>query len=215
MKELYTAFIAAQAEFAALKKDAKNPHFKMQYATLSAALDAVLPALNKHGLAMFQKTTPDDKGVRVETYFIHQSGEQLMAGELYLPAVKTDPQGFGSALTYARRYSLMAACGIAPEDDDANSATEAVKAQQTKPTHKEAPAQPEKTKPKEPLSSAEAKKIVATFEAQANRAETLEELQDWFKVTWSKIAANLDEREDARKIYDQCKSFLSTPFDEA
>ena len=59
----------------------------------------------------------------VETVFIHESGEMLECGKLHVPASKQDPQGYGSALTYARRYSLMAACAIAPEDDDCNAAT--------------------------------------------------------------------------------------------
>ena len=59
----------------------------------------------------------------METVFIHESGEMLECGKLHVPASKQDPQGYGSALTYARRYSLMAACGIAPEDDDGNAAT--------------------------------------------------------------------------------------------
>jgi len=57
----------------------------------------------------------------VETVFIHESGEMMECGKLHVPAAKQDPQGYGSALTYARRYSLMAACGIAPEDDDGNA----------------------------------------------------------------------------------------------
>jgi hypothetical protein len=61
--------------------------------------------------------------VIVETVFVHESGETFSAGKLHVPAAKQDPQGYGSALTYARRYSLMAACGIAPEDDDGNAAT--------------------------------------------------------------------------------------------
>jgi hypothetical protein len=59
--------------------------------------------------------------VTVETVFVHESGEMLECGKLHVPAAKHDPQGYGSALTYARRYSLMAACGIAPEDDDGNA----------------------------------------------------------------------------------------------
>ena len=55
------------------------------------------------------------------TVFVHESGETLECGILHVPASKQDPQGYGSALTYARRYSLMAACGIAPEDDDGNA----------------------------------------------------------------------------------------------
>lgn len=64
-------------------------------------------------------------GVIVETMFIHESGETLSCGSLHVPAAKQDPQGYGSALTYARRYSLMAACGIAPEDDDGNAGSKA------------------------------------------------------------------------------------------
>jgi len=57
----------------------------------------------------------------VDLFFGHESGETLECGKLHVPAAKQDPQGYGSALTYARRYSLMAACGIAPEDDDGNA----------------------------------------------------------------------------------------------
>jgi hypothetical protein len=67
----------------------------------------------------------------VETVFVHESGEMLECGKLHVPAAKQDPQGYGSALTYARRYSLMAACGIAPEDDDGNAASK-VKVSATK-----------------------------------------------------------------------------------
>jgi hypothetical protein len=69
----------------------------------------------------------------VETVFVHESGETLDCGKLYVPAVKHDAQGHGSALTYARRYSLMAACGIAPEDDDGNAGTLAKRTQDARP----------------------------------------------------------------------------------
>jgi hypothetical protein len=59
----------------------------------------------------------------VETVFVHESGEVIDCGLLHVPASKQDPQGYGSALTYARRYSLLAATGLAPEDDDGNHAT--------------------------------------------------------------------------------------------
>jgi hypothetical protein len=70
-----------------------------------------------------QLTEEHEGGVKVSTVFIHESGEQMSGGSLFMPATKQDAQGFGSALSYARRYSLMAACGIAPEDDDGNQAT--------------------------------------------------------------------------------------------
>ena len=79
-----------------------------------------------------QKTYECKEGVMVETVFVHESGEVMESGMLHVPAVKHDAQGFGSALTYARRYSLMAACGIAPEDDDGNAASR----RESKPTTK-------------------------------------------------------------------------------
>jgi len=83
----------------------------------------VIDALNSNGVALIQQTHECESGVIVETVFVHESGETFSAGKLHVPASKHDAQGYGSALTYARRYSLMAACGIAPEDDDGNAAT--------------------------------------------------------------------------------------------
>lgn len=125
------AFVKAQAAFAPALKTHTNPAFKSRYADLSACIEAVLDALNSNGLAVMQRPKPCDKGVTVETVFVHESGEILHGGELSVPAAKQDPQGFGSALTYARRYGLMAACGIAPEDDDGNAATKATQQQRT------------------------------------------------------------------------------------
>ncbi|MEX0385835.1 ERF family protein [Spiribacter onubensis] len=127
------AFVAAQKEFGKALKSADNPYFKSKYADLQAVSDAVMEPLNKHGIAVIQKTSPSQTGVLVETVFIHESGEQLSAGQLYLPAPKEDPQKYGGALTYARRYALMAACGIAPEDDDGNAASDAIKQEKAKP----------------------------------------------------------------------------------
>jgi len=123
MKQIATAFVKAQKEFGPALKTNSNAHFKTKYADLSACVEAVIDALNNNGIGMLQKTHQDDTGVTVETVFLHESGESLSSGPLHVPAAKNDPQGFGSAMTYARRYSLMAACGIAPEDDDGNAAS--------------------------------------------------------------------------------------------
>lgn len=123
MKNLATALVKAQKSFGPVLKSSTNPHFKSRYADLSACVEAVIEGLNDAGIAMIQRTSEDSTGVTVETVFIHESGEMLECGKLHVPASKQDPQGYGSALTYARRYSLMAACGIAPEDDDGNAAT--------------------------------------------------------------------------------------------
>ena len=122
MKNLATALVKAQKAFGPALKTSTNPHFKTRYADLAACVEAVIDALNDNGIALIQKNYDCANGVMVETMFVHESGEMLECGILHVPANKQDAQGYGSALTYARRYSLMAACGIAPEDDDGNTA---------------------------------------------------------------------------------------------
>ena len=123
MKEIAAALVKAQRAFGPALKTSSNPHFKSRYADLAACVEAVMDGLNANGIAMVQQTHECESGVIVETVFVHESGETFSAGKLHVPAVKHDAQGYGSALTYARRYSLMAACGIAPEDDDGNAAS--------------------------------------------------------------------------------------------
>ncbi len=122
MEQISKALVKAQKAFGPALKTSTNPHFKTKYADLSACVEAVIDALNENGIMLMQKQHPCDGGVAVETVFVHESGETFSAGILQVPAAKQDPQGYGSAITYARRYSLMAACGIAPEDDDGNAA---------------------------------------------------------------------------------------------
>lgn len=121
MKKIASALVKAQKAFGPALKTSTNPHFKSRYADLAACVEAVIGGLNDNGIALIQRNSLDDAGVTVETVFLHESGEMLECGKLHVPAAKHDPQGYGSALTYARRYSLMAACGIAPEDDDGNA----------------------------------------------------------------------------------------------
>ena len=131
MKNIFSALVKAQRGFAPALKTSTNPHFRSKYVDLAGCVEAVVDSLNAAGIALIQRTSQDDTGVTVETVFVHESGEMMECGKLHVPAAKQDPQGYGSALTYARRYSLMAACGIAPEDDDGNAASK-VKVSATK-----------------------------------------------------------------------------------
>jgi hypothetical protein len=131
MKNIATALVKAQRGFAPALKTSTNPHFRSKYVDLAGCVEAVVDSLNAAGIALIQRTSEDATGVTVETVFVHESGEMMECGKLHVPAAKQDPQGYGSALTYARRYSLMAACGIAPEDDDGNAASK-VKVSATK-----------------------------------------------------------------------------------
>jgi hypothetical protein len=118
------AFIKAQGNFAPALKSATNPHFKSKYVALDGVIDAVAAPLREQGIAIMQMTDIEDARTILVTRLIHSSGEWL--GSRYpVHPVKADPQGEGSALTYARRYALMALVGIAPEDDDGNAAVKA------------------------------------------------------------------------------------------
>jgi len=88
-------------------------------------MGAVKPAFGKHGLAFIQVCHDSENAVKVETLIVHSSGEQISAGCVSVPINKHDAQGYGSALTYARRYSLAAAAGVGAEDDDGNAAVKA------------------------------------------------------------------------------------------
>lgn len=169
---IYAAFVKAQKEFAPALKTANNPHFKSRYADLAACVEAVIDALNNHGIGLIQRTHDDDKGVTVETVFIHESGESLEGGRLHVPAAKHDPQGYGSALTYCRRYSLMAACGIAPEDDDGNAASG-----RNAPKQKPAPAPP--TGPSTDAA------LIATHISAMEACTTLSSLESAFNAAWA------------------------------
>lgn len=133
MQKIATAFVKAKKAFSPALKDKTNPAFRSKYADLGACIEAVNDALLENGIAVYQETHDDATGVTVETVFLHESGETMRSGKFHVPASKQDPQGYGSALTYARRYSLMTACGIAPEDDDANAATDAKRRQDARP----------------------------------------------------------------------------------
>jgi len=121
MKNIATALVKAQKAFGPALKTSTNPHFKSRYADLAACVEAVMDALNDNGIFLLQKNYEHQSGIMVETVFVHESGEMLECGKIYFPSSKNDAQGFMSALTYCRRASLMAACGIAPEDDDGNA----------------------------------------------------------------------------------------------
>ena len=130
MKSIATALASAQINMGKALKQANNPHFRSKYADLGSVMDACLPALNEHGIAVIQPTGEDDTGRFVETIMIHgESGEQLSC-RVPLIVSKNDMQGYGSAVTYARRYGLMAMAGIAPEDDDGNAAAKAAPKQE-------------------------------------------------------------------------------------
>ena len=120
---LISALVKAQSQMSHAAFDQTNPAFKnAKFASLKSVIDAVKPALNANGIAFVQKSVPMDHGIAVETVF-YGHGEELSTGPVPVPIDRENAHGFGSALTYAKRYSLAMACGVASDsDDDGNAA---------------------------------------------------------------------------------------------
>jgi len=177
MKNLFAALVKAQSEISAAVKDSTNPHFKSKYADLASVVSAIKPAAAAHGLGFVQVFRESSGGVTIETIILHESGEQFSCGPLFVPAIKNDAQAYGSAITYARRYSLQTAWGVPSDDDDGNGAT-----------HKE-----KKDEQPDPFTHDPA--TVGRLKSAPNMGELAE--------VWAAIPANLRARytqiKDARK----------------
>ena len=184
-----SALAAAQAEMGPALKSAENPHFRSKYADLASVMDACLPALNRHGIAVIQPLLENEFGRSVVTRFIHSSGETL---ECPIPLIvgKDDMQGLGSAITYARRYGLMSLAGIAPEDDDGNAAAASMRNAPTVEKVNEAAVIPQK-------------EIDAAL-AAINGAESLDDL----KATWTALRVPVRAIADVQAAKDARKTFL-------
>lgn len=133
ISELAAALAKAQGIMRGALKDSDNPFFKSKYADLSSVVEAIREPFSSNGLSYIQTVEPSDKNeARVGTIILHSSGQWIDCGMVVVPVSKADAQGFGSAITYARRYSLSAAVGVAPEDDDGNAAAKAAPKKQDK-----------------------------------------------------------------------------------
>lgn len=122
LKAIAPALLKAQKAIDVAIKNANNPHFKNNFANVEAVIDAVKGPLNDNGITFLQFGAPANDGhLGLTTTLLHTSGE-FVSGTLTMPLQKTDPQGTGSAITYARRYSLAAVLGLKTEDDDAEGA---------------------------------------------------------------------------------------------
>jgi len=137
------ALVKAQAEIRPIVKDSTNPAFRSKYTSLDAIMEVVRPVMAKHGLFVVQSVLDTIDGehsisITVESRVIHSSGEWI-AGVVQVPVMQQTSHGFGSALSYGRRYSLSALLSLASdEDDDGNGA---IQAQQSRPQIKPGPPQ--------------------------------------------------------------------------
>ena len=122
-KTLVDALVKAQSEMTHAVLDQVNPQFQSKFASLRSVIDAVKPALNKNGIAFIQRSIPMENGISIETV-LYGHGEEITTGAVPVPAQKITAQGYGSAMTYAKRYSLAMACGVAADEDDDGEAAE-------------------------------------------------------------------------------------------
>ena len=148
------ALVAFSGEVKSITHDASNPHFKSQYTSLDHMIDETKPLLQKHGLTVMQFPGGDGERITIRTMILHTSGEWIESEPLTLKAVKIDPQGAGSAITYGRRYSYAAALSLSlGDDDDGNGASQPpnrpVQTQQprTEQTHQQTSRQPQNSQP--------------------------------------------------------------------
>ena len=145
-KTLAHALAAARAEFPTIEKDSVNPHFRNRYADLASILRAVVPVLSRHGLAIIQPTLYEDGQLLLRTELIHAATGDITASVYPVQPSKPDPQGFGSALTYARRYSLTSLLAIAADDDDDGN-------QASQPPQRQEPRQEQRPQPPRPQAN--------------------------------------------------------------
>jgi hypothetical protein len=186
INELAKALAVAQGSMEAAKKDKNNPAFgkASKYADLASIWDAVREPISKQGLSVIQLPFTDEQGrVNISTLLMHSSGQWIEASYALSPT-KNDPQGFGSAITYMKRYALTGV-GVAPEDDDGNAAAGTSVGSGGYVTHGtgngnghaknvEPLKRPVAGKPEE-----EAKKYVAKAEAELAELTRIDDLRRW------------------------------------
>lgn len=146
INELAAALSKAQSQMANPKKSAENPFFKMKYATLDEVWDVARKPLTENHLSIVQSPEKDGSDLAITTLLLHNSG-QFLSSKLTVTPKAQDVQSVGSAITYARRYALMAILGIAPEDDDGEQAMNRDGKNNGKQSQKN---KPEKTEEKPP-----------------------------------------------------------------
>lgn len=177
--KLDAALAKAQGEIEAAAKDKVNPAFRSKYADLSSVWAAIRPALSKHGIAITQWPIHSEDGrLHIVTRLAHD-GEWIRA-HFSIPVQKQDPHGYGSATTYAKRFSLAAAVGVVADDDDDGNAASNKRSDATAPAMPSVNGTPGASKAG---SRAAYEKMIASIRNTA----TLRALDDWYKANVADI----------------------------
>jgi hypothetical protein len=186
---LAKALVAAQKATESIKKAATNPAFKSKYADLAHVVEGVVPALNNAGVMVLQCPGFDGEFVSVTTTFLHEQGSSVTS-TLSLRPSKSDPQGVGSAITYARRYALLSMSGGAPEDDDGQAAS----GPRDRP-------EPKRADPKPPTLAERADRLEATLKAV--KPEEIEKAWGLGAAVLALLSVEMPERlDELTKLYE-------------
>lgn len=200
LAKLIPALVKAQKEMSPVYKDATNPHFRSKYADLAGVVEAVSDALQANGLVVVSTFSYKNETALLYTTLYHESGEYIESVYPLLVKDPTDPQKLGAAITYARRYTLMAILGIAPEDDDGNYASGKTPTHQ--PTYKAAaaPANAPASATSDAPSDAQKGKIAKLVKDKLGSGDVAE-LWDALKPYTNKTAKTMKKR-DASALID-------------
>lgn len=187
LNELATALAKAQGEMTHAEKTKVNPHFKNNYADIASIIEAIRIPFSKNGLSHVQLPIFLEGKSVLATRMMHSSGQWIESHTPIL-ASKTDAQGFGSGLTYARRYALAAIAGIAQDDDDGNAAVQNKKQPDPRPTAPPVKTQPPmKTKNEAPVSQDQIKMLFAVANEKSFKHEEIKLIiQTFFKLESTK-----------------------------
>jgi len=205
VKEIATALSNFQGKMTAVKKDSINPFFKSKYASLDTIWETIRKPLSENGLSIAQtmdvecyEETAQPFSV-LETTLYHTSGEWISGMQLVNP-VKNDPQGLGSAITYARRYSLSAILGlVSDDDDDANTATKQEAKAQVKPVSPPVETQQKSETPRSDITPPQTKKIHATAK---EKGLSPEEARAYMQKTFKKNSTKELTKDEASTMIE-------------
>lgn len=196
IKQIAAALSKFQGEMEAAKKDKTNPHYKSSYADLRSIWDVIREPLAKNGLAVVQcPRLLEDNFVLITTVY-HTSGQSLRS-EYPINPVQNNPQGIGSALTYARRYGLSSMLGVVSEDDDGNAASG-----KGAPADKKAPP---KAKPKASPGCINRDQQVRLFAIAGEAGKEKSEIKEYLEETWGLKSSGEIKTKDYEKICEWVK----------
>lgn len=191
-----TALLKFQGAVDGVKRDSNNPFFNSKYADLEKVVDTARPHLQAVGIAFLQSPGAiKDNCLSMTTLLVHAESGEWMQGTGEIPLGKKDPQGAGSAQTYAQRYHLMAMLGLPPTDDDGEGAMERT---------------PPKPASKSPTKPVEANKTFAAFGASITSAKTPDDLKDAFAAIW-KSSLSQEDKETLKIAYEAKKAEMIAP----